>query len=182
MTLEQYIDKNEDMLMDAWEEYKYKHFCGEYFNHEDTDYWNEDFFNDMCEEMYNKEAIMKVGDKVVIIADAFDDSYTDTDADIVTGPSDMGVFEVKRWDSTYMLYHYNRLQLAEDFYKKPIFDKCPIDYTIRNLAIHEPDLPPIPEEVACTHRDKYLNVISKSLQFWYCRNCGMDWSDNKDNR
>ncbi len=42
-------------------------------------------------------------------------------------------------------------------------------------------LPPIPTEDSevrkCDHGGAYLNVISKSLQFWVCPNCGKEVDD-----
>ena len=31
----------------------------------------------------------------------------------------------------------------------------------------------------CTHPNKYKNVVSASMKFWYCRDCGQDLGDIK---
>lgn len=33
---------------------------------------------------------------------------------------------------------------------------------------------------ACNHENKYLNVISRTLKFWYCPDCGKDWNYEED--
>ena len=47
-----FLEKNDDLLMEYWEEYKYDKLCGEYFHHDDVDYFNEDFFNDMASGLH----------------------------------------------------------------------------------------------------------------------------------
>ena len=47
--IEQFIEKNEDRLMEYWDEYKYEFLCGEYFHHDDVDYFNEQQFLEMAD-------------------------------------------------------------------------------------------------------------------------------------
>ena len=53
--LEQYIADNEDMLLDKWDVYKFENYCGELFHHDDTDFFHEGLFMDMCEKFYEEE-------------------------------------------------------------------------------------------------------------------------------
>lgn len=46
---------NEERLLDVWHEYKYDHYCGEYFHHDDVDWYNEDFFMEMVEKLWLDE-------------------------------------------------------------------------------------------------------------------------------
>ena len=53
MTLEEYIDQNDDMLVNAWDIYKYEHL-GSHFHYDDVDYFNEEQFNEMCQELFDE--------------------------------------------------------------------------------------------------------------------------------
>ena len=124
---------------------------------------------------------MKHGDKVTILIDPTEPDYEKTDAEVISMAASVnrnGLYEafciLKRWDATSGSYFESDLMLTKDFYKTPIFDDIS-DFCSADLAIHEPDLPPIPEEVACIHESKYLNVISKTMKFYVCKNCGMDF-------
>ena len=58
--LEVFIDVNEDELLEIWDQHKYEQYCGEYFHHDDVDWFNECFFLDMCQDIYdymNKKAM-----------------------------------------------------------------------------------------------------------------------------
>ena len=52
---EKYVEENEDHLMELWDEYKYENYCGEYFHHDDVDYFNEEQFLEMAELVFNGE-------------------------------------------------------------------------------------------------------------------------------
>lgn len=59
MTLEQYIEENENKLYELWDSYKYeKHY--DLFHYDDVDYFNEELFNDMCEELYLRDFIKEI--------------------------------------------------------------------------------------------------------------------------
>ena len=47
-----FIERNESELMELWDTYKFEKYEGEYFHHDDVDYFNEDLFVDMCELVY----------------------------------------------------------------------------------------------------------------------------------
>ena len=51
--LETFIDINEDCLMEIWDEYKFNNLS-EYFHYDDVDYWNEEFFNEMAQDILDK--------------------------------------------------------------------------------------------------------------------------------
>lgn len=45
-------------------------------------------------------------------------------------------------------------------------------------AVCKPDeLPELPQEAVCQHPNKYKNVLSASLKFYYCPDCGADLGD-----
>jgi len=58
------------------------------------------------------------------------------------------------------------LVLEDTFDKKPIV--CDTDQVIK-LSVNEKKITPL-----CYHMEKYMNVISKNLKFWYCPSCKQD--------
>ena len=55
MTLEQFIEQNEDELMSRWDEYKYEKYEGELFHHDDVDWFDEGLFEDMCFDIFEEK-------------------------------------------------------------------------------------------------------------------------------
>ena len=49
--LEKFIELNEDRLLEIWDSYKFEKYEGEYFHHDNVDYFNEELFNDMSSDI-----------------------------------------------------------------------------------------------------------------------------------
>ena len=77
--------------------------------------------------------------------------YTDTEATIVQIHPDQNTVDVKAFDG--------HVFFAPRDYVTPIHPNCPV-------------IPKKEENVnICNHENKYYNVVSASLKFWYCPDC-----------
>jgi hypothetical protein len=55
--------ENDDRLNELWDEFKYDKYCGEYFHHDDVDWFNEEFFDEMCWDVYFEEMLNSAKEK-----------------------------------------------------------------------------------------------------------------------
>ena len=51
--VERFIEDNEELLLETWEEYKYENLM-DHFHYDNVDYFDEGLFFDMCYNLFNK--------------------------------------------------------------------------------------------------------------------------------
>lgn len=82
--------------------------------------------------------------------------------DVSTGSKDFSTAEYRKWEKQYDKFY-------EELKKRSIHPKD------KYCSKHDSGVSLSSE--CCSNPDKYKNIVSKSLKFWSCKNCGADLGD-----